>query len=149
MKRQWHFDQQAIRSARKRVGIESPTRCVAVRDIDDGTCVGEHDYTEGVHILRIAGGLPWREANRVVWHELTHAIQLERNFDGDIAEYSATYWGMMRYLGCADANHDWTCKPGDPNYSDWLELYESHPFEVECKRNEGYKARKYPLVIPV
>ncbi len=149
MNRQWLFDQTAIRKARKRVGIELPTRCKAVAYIQDGVSVGEADHSEGCHILRITSCLPWREANCVLWHELTHALQLERDFNGDIEEYAATYWGMMRYLGCANSDHEWTAKPGDPNYDDFINIYETHPFEAEAKKNEGYKARKYPLVFPV
>ena len=148
MNRPWLFDQQAIRKSRKNVGIELPTRCEAVRALDDANSIGEADYAEGGHILRIVGSSPWREANRVLWHELTHALQLERDFNGDLEWFVSTYWGMMLYLGCCTADHEWTSKQGDPNYDDWLNLYESHPFEAEAKKNEGYKARRYPLVVP-
>lgn len=84
------------------------------------------------------------DASYTLWHELGHALQCERDFngDGDAFEESNT----ILYQGLFDSHHKPLYVLGDPNYDDWLEQYDNVPIEVEANEIAERYYRKYPLV---
>jgi hypothetical protein len=112
----WEFDLDAITAAARELGLQAPV--VAHRAVLDGPR-GEYWWTPGAggyHNLCVRHTLEPDEASEVLWHELGHAWQRER--DGQTAQTGRLGGG---------------------------EEYRSHPLEVEARTFER-RAADHPLV---
>jgi hypothetical protein len=149
-RRKWNFDRPAITRAKRKLGISKPVRFRSTSSLD--IYEGYHLWEEGKHIVLMAKGMGSKLANQIIWHELTHALQLERDYGCDWQAWDRDYQVGMIDLGCfefEDEDQDeWrpTVLPGEIGYRDWLSVYAQHPMEAEALKNERYLAWRYPLV---
>lgn len=110
----WSFDLDAIRQACEFLGVRERV-VVGCAEYANGRWGGMYSWDErlgGVHKIRVKRAASAEGAGRILWHELTHAAQRER--DGR----SAGTRTIRREQG--------------------LEAYRSHPAEVEARHNESY-----------
>jgi hypothetical protein len=89
------LDLEAVNDARSALGIKAPV-AILIRAYThlDGRYIG---FKGGAHRIGIDRDLPARVASRVVWHELTHASQVERL--GSLGDWAARWDGEMKALG--------------------------------------------------
>jgi len=115
------------REAVKMLGLEYPV------ELELGTWPTEFDcFPDGyyrregdLHRIGVCGGLSEEDISRTIWHELTHALQCERDFDGDGERYHA-------------ATGEAACEAEDGDGDS--------PWEAECEAAEDLDKR-YRLVI--
>jgi hypothetical protein len=87
--------QACVDDAGRQLGLTMPVR-VLVRSYRhlSGRYIGLRD---GVHHIGLASDLSARSASRVLWHELTHAAQVERL--GGHAAFTKRWWAEMKAAG--------------------------------------------------
>jgi hypothetical protein len=95
MSRMYVVDRDALRGAPAMLGIVLPVRVFVLRY----TWVGGRyiDLRNGEHRIGVASDLSAALASRTIWHELTHALQVERY--GDVAVFWESWWAEMREAG--------------------------------------------------
>ena len=100
MAARYDVDTEAIDRARKLLGIAGPVR-VAIRRFTWGS--GRYvALRNGTHHISVASDLSPRAASRTLWHELTHALQVE-TLGGEVA-FTQQWWAEMDALGLS--RHD-------------------------------------------
>ncbi len=148
MKRQWYFDKKALKFAENKFHLKKPVHYRAVRDrpLYDGTY--EYDILNDSHKILIDQNLDPIEANRCIWHELTHAMQCERDYSGREWKFNIQNLEDLIQSEC------WTnsippyptARLGDDGYDDWYKRYMSIPTEAEAFKSERYLAWRYSLI---
>ena len=86
------------------------------------------------HRITVATRLTPSVASRVLWHELTHAAQYERDSDAYIEGYAREQRAIRAH--CA--------RTGEP----WGVAYRRISYEVEATANEGLHDDLHPLTLP-
>jgi hypothetical protein len=86
---------ERVDDAARQLGLTMPVR-VFVRGYRHytGRYIGLHD---GVHHIGVSSYLPARLASRALWHELTHAAQVEQL--GGEAAFTTRWWAEMAAAG--------------------------------------------------
>ena len=143
----WSLDRDAIERARQKLGVENLVLTEIEKDTTEYWGRLECDPTSTVHTVRITSDLGAHEASKTIWHELTHALQIERDFDSNVYYFDAVWFTEMERLGVY-INRTPTCKVGDKGYYKWLIDYYKNPLEHEARHNERW-ARRYSLVTSV
>jgi hypothetical protein len=114
----WQPDPEAIEQARQYLGLQSPVQVTQVA----GTSGQYMGMKDGVHHINVVYWLRPESASKQIWHEMTHAIQAERDPEG--------FWGGMQdYHDTRAQGHD---------------QYVQHPWEVEARQNA--EAHPFPLI---
>lgn len=134
-KRDWRPCGHRIHRAATGLGLTRPVD-VCVRKMNMDKQLGHYlGWDTGAHKITIATGLDAESATWVTWHELGHALQLERVAREAPAHKSAAWpqaqffrlWRReLRAVGIFDKH----LNSGDFNTAD----YESTPMESECNR---------------
>jgi hypothetical protein len=83
------------------------------------------------HHITVSARLTPEAASRVIWHEMTHAAQYERDPDYYVSQYAAELRDAKRLAAL-------TGQPFD-------RFYRMISFEIEAKANEGNHYKLYPL----
>lgn len=149
-RRKWNFDRPAITRAKRKLGISKPVKFRSTSDLD--IYEGYHLWEDGSHTVLLGKGLGSRRASQIIWHELTHALQLERDYSCDWQAFDRDYQAGMIELGCFEFDDElgleWspTILPSETGYENWLRAYSTHPMEAEALKNERHMSWRYPLV---
>lgn len=86
----------AVREAGRILGLEHPVRVFICAYVwGDGRYYVS--FKDEAHRVGVAADLSFRSASRVLWHELTHAVQVERL--GSEEAFRALWWQQMHDLG--------------------------------------------------
>lgn len=95
MSRVYKVNSEAVGEASAMLGLALPVR-VFVRRYDwlGGRYI---DLRDGVHRIGIASDLSPSRASSMLWHELTHALQVERL--GSAAAFRELWWSDMQAAG--------------------------------------------------
>lgn len=94
------LDSKALAIAATGFGLHDSIQIIVEKLPDD---VSAYYRREGaIHQIIVNDSLTPQEMSKAIYHEMTHAWQCERDFDGDGAEYHrATYWSTIE--GAVDA----------------------------------------------
>ncbi len=110
-------DKRAVQLAARHLGIKAPVKVAHV----GGVCGRYHGLNKnGDHEISVVGWLRPESASKQIWHELTHAEQMERGED------------VMKIPTTDDVNY---------------EQYRNHPLEVEA--HEWGERNPFPLALPL
>lgn len=135
----WRVNPQEVTKARKILGLQYPVRSFRLRMRKNEHRWGEYDLDkQGLHRVYVNStiGNPI-DVSWTYWHELAHAKQCERDYNGDIHQFFADVWAG--YLG-ADV-----LKP-DVEDDEWHTRFYDIPFESEAEEVARRYAVKYPLI---
>lgn len=73
------IDRDALDRARLHLGLRHPVQARITYYSRDRSLHGRYvDLQDGVHRIALSGEQGWRSASRTLWHELGHALQVER-----------------------------------------------------------------------
>lgn len=137
-KRLWDVDPDALRKARRELGIRHEVSVKShFQKHTDGTYGGlyptkPYRKRDRKHRITIATNLAPEDASETLWHELTHASQRERY-------KSNGAWNVAYEDAMEEATGERHLPKGDKRYKD-------NPFEVEAKQNER-RNRQLPLCV--
>lgn len=96
----WLVDRAALEAALIDLGLRLP---VTVRLTTGWRKAGVYRTRDEGHVVLLSGRHPIERANRTLWHELTHAVQAERDFsmwglvDHDVAAFIMRLSSRRRY----------------------------------------------------
>jgi hypothetical protein len=118
----FRVDHERVDEAARQLGLTMPVR-VFVRGYAyyTGRYIGLRD---GVHHIGVSSFLPARLASRALWHELTHAAQVERL--GSDAAFTTRWWAEMAAAGLTRRQ----ASRGEGR------AYDRTPLESEARANE-------------
>jgi hypothetical protein len=120
-------DPDAIEQARAHLGLEHPVNInlvpQAISQSGEYYSGGYRGMQDGAHRFDLVSWLRPETASKLMWHELTHAAQYER-------DPNAWQQGMPSYLR---------------QQAQGLEAYKAHPWELEAKQKE--QEHPFPLVV--
>jgi hypothetical protein len=119
----WEADPRAIEAAMRVLGLKRPVHVKPTRMWQSAGLYGGFD--KGYHVIYVAYNLRSDAASRVIWHELTHALQRERH--PSWASYEAEYAKQM-----AAVDVKWPADRKTP----LPRRYMTAPMERECTASE-------------
>jgi hypothetical protein len=114
----WSVDHAAIEKARRHLDLHQPVKINLVK----GTHGQYHGLGPEGHEIDVVSWLKPESASKQIWHEMTHALQHEKDPHG-------FQHGMQGYWDAYDQSHQ-----------DYL----NHPWEIEARQNA--EAHPFPLV---
>jgi hypothetical protein len=114
----WRLDEEAVLRACKLLGITKP---VEIRRTSGNNTAGKYRgvNARGVHVITVAARISPKMASQTIWHELTHAMQSERD-----ENFRSNYGKSVRSVG-----------------------YMKSPYEREAKANEENHNTKFSLTL--
>jgi len=128
MTSRYEVDMSAVAAAARALGLRHPVRVFIRRYTwGDGRYIG---FVDGEHRVGVASDLSARRASRTLWHELTHALQVERL--GDERTFWSLWWKQMRKLGLSRTQAARATSL----------RYRRAPLEAEAYRNERRHASR-------
>jgi hypothetical protein len=114
----WALNHEAIEKARQQLGLRMPVKV----DLVQGTHGQYHGTVNGQHEIDLVSWLKPESASKQLWHEMTHALQLERDPKAWLAN-RLDYWDT---------------------HAQGLGAYRDHPEEIEAR--EMADSHFFPLV---
>lgn len=114
----WSLNAEAIEKARQQLGLRMPVKV----DLVQGTHGQYHGTVNGQHEIDLVSWLNPESASKQLWHEMTHALQLERDPKAWL-ENRLNYWDT---------------------HAQGLGAYQNHPEEIEAR--EMADSHFFPLV---
>ena len=104
------LDPQAIQAAADFLGLEHPVHVQVRRGVHSWLGIyrgllfqpsGARTtrWSEPRHVIGLNGGMDPEQASRTLWHEMAHALQCERDYDGNWRLFFREYSDAMRAVG--------------------------------------------------
>lgn len=145
----WRLKPVQLAQAAHKIGIEAP---VSVRLFNTGPWAGQYDGYP-LHVLWAHEDIDKHEdanPSHTIWHELAHALQCERDYNGDTlamwADHYKLYYG--RYISDDDKPilDGRVVEIGTEEYNEWYKQYFDLAPEMEAEAMATHYANRYPLV---
>ena len=124
----------SLDAARSKLRIRRPIRVIVTAE--QGRSGSYEAQRDGHHHITVNPNLSPLQASRTIWHELTHAAQVERLGDDG---FDVVYDRELRRIGLTDADLD-----VEQLSDEQLNLY----YENRLER-EAYKAEKQAFIYPI
>jgi hypothetical protein len=133
----YRIDPDGLRRACNYLGLEADVKLLIRKTKALGRYVA---WRDGVHIISLNSRMTPGDADLVVWHELTHARQVERC--GSHMLFDALWQRQMVKAGFAENRFDRATELDQ----DEFELYTQAPFEREADENALTHPRNIQVV---
>lgn len=145
----WVIDPVALFRAATKLKIKEPVSIKVIRELDHPD--SGYYVNKPLHILwihAIAEEHINSNPSHTIWHELAHAMQCERDFNGDADKMDSYCWEhyvpLYSLAGNPKLNNRFV-KQGTDRYQQWLDQYMAIPIEAEAEDIACLYADKYPL----
>lgn len=137
----WQVDARKLRRACDLLGLRKPVEVqLTYLDHQEGRYL-LLDQARGCHRIQLDARLPIQRASWALWHELTHALQLER-LDCSHRWFLDCYRAQLAKVGLAGLDLD------APEAEQYRERILSIPMEREAERTAA-RMRYMPIVVPI
>jgi hypothetical protein len=136
----WVIDKQAVTQACHTLGLQHPVKVTFTRA--KPWWWGTYNP---LHRIRINHTIKTkRDLSHVIWHELAHAMQCERDCHSDKKRF---YWMVnSQSKGFQDKNGKCLWDTTQESWDEWCIRYYQIPMEAEAETIAELYAKTYPLV---
>lgn len=154
----WELNQENLKLAENKYGLERPVKYEVTNNLECAYGDAEHDVREIDlhHIIRIRPYLQIEFASSAIWHELTHARQLCRDYQYDSVRMLGDYYKQLEEAelitrvgegGWNNMGVYQTSMMYLSNFKEWHRRYKTAvPLEREAYKMASCMAWRYPLV---
>lgn len=136
-RQKWTIDGQRVDQARRMLGLAFPAT-IAI-DGQKRDWWGIYDIYP-LHSIRINHSVPKAKVSLVIWHELGHALQCERDYHSNGFAFE-----QATYAEYGDLINPWS-PASNESLAEWKVRYYTLPMEEEAEEIALLYYERYPLI---